>query len=154
MIKAHKKNKIYICGNGGSASLAEHFSCDHQKIIYEKTKQKFNFVSLTSNISLITAIANDISYEEIFSKQIEISSNPNDLLICISASGNSGNIIKALKIAKKLNLKTFGLYGQGGKAEKITNNSFIVKSKDVQIIEDIHTFYMHICCKALINEFV
>ena len=82
-----------------------------------------------------------------------MASNKNDLLICISASGNSKNIIKAIKVSKKLGLNTFGLFGQGGKAEKLTDTSYIVKSKDVQIIEDIHTFYMHICCKAIINEF-
>lgn len=147
-----KEKKIFVCGNGGSSSLSEHFCCDHQKIIYEKTKKKFDFTSLNSNSALNTAIANDISYESIFSKQLEFNSKSEDMLIVISASGNSRNIIEALNFAKKNNLITFGLFGEGGIGETITDNCFIVKSKNVQIIEDIHTIFMHLAFVGVINK--
>ena len=144
--------EIFVCGNGGSSSLSEHFCCDHQKIIHEKTNLKFKFNSLNSNSALNTAIANDISYDSIFSKQLEFKAQKGDLLIVISASGNSKNILKALEFAKNNKLATFGLFGEGGKGEKLTDNCFLVKSKNVQIIEDIHTIFMHLAFVGVINK--
>ena len=144
--------EIFVCGNGGSSSLSEHFCCDHQKIIHEKTNLKFKFNSLNSNSSLNTAIANDISYDSIFSKQLEFKAQKGDLLIVISASGNSQNIINALEFAKKNNLASFGLFGEGGIGERLTDNCFLVKSKNVQIIEDIHTIFMHLAFVGVINK--
>ena len=128
------------------------FCCDHQKIIHEKTNLKFKFNSLNSNSALNTAIANDISYDNIFSKQLEFKAQKGDLLIVISASGNSKNILKALEFAKNNELTTFGLFGDEGKGEKLTDNCFLVKSKNVQIIEDIHTIFMHLAFVGVINK--
>ena len=146
-----KKNKIYCIGNGGSSSIANHFVCDLVKgYNYEK---KFNLISLSNNIEIITAISNDISYEEIFSFQLSKYGVKNDLLIAISSSGNSKNIIKAMKIAKKIGIKTISLTGfNGGQAKKLADININVSSKNYGVIEDTHSFIMHSVTQILHNE--
>lgn len=146
------KKQIFVCGNGGSASLADHFCCDFQKITFEKTGQKLNMISLCSNLSLLSAIANDNNYENIFSNRLEFSANKNDLLICISVSGNSKNIINALDKASQIGMNTFGLYGSGGKCNSKTDTSLVVESSDYQDVENLHTTFMHIASKMLIDK--
>jgi len=112
IIKAIKKcvknnNIIYSCGNGGSSSLADHFTCDFIKQTNNKTNLKVKSISLASNFSLISAIANDISFDEIFSFQVEKLCKKNDLLFLFSVSGNSKNLINAVKKAKKKVLKLY-----------------------------------------------
>jgi len=112
IIKAIKKcvknnNIIYSCGNGGSSSLANHFACDFIKQTNNKTNLKLKSISLASNFSLISAIANDISFDEIFSFQVEKLCKKNDLLFLFSVSGNSKNLINAVKKAKKKVLKLY-----------------------------------------------
>ena len=101
--KAYKspKRKILVCGNGGSAALANHFACDHQKILNETKILKPFLLSLSSNTALMTAISNDNGYNKVFSDQILQVANRNDILITISSSGSSKNIINANKTAKK-----------------------------------------------------
>ena len=108
LIKYRKKN-IFVCGNGGSAAIANHFECDHKKILSETKKISPRIISLCSNNALITAIANDFSYDQVFKKQLQYLSNNNDVLITISSSGNSNNIIEAIKFAKKNLLKLYHL---------------------------------------------
>jgi D-sedoheptulose 7-phosphate isomerase len=109
---------VYICGNGGSASTAEHMSCDLSKSIYKLSKRtnenRLKVVSLNSNVAKITALANDSDYKNIFSDQLIGLANPGDLLIVITASGNSPNILEVLNTAKTLGLYSFGLLGFGG----------------------------------------
>ena len=95
-------NTVFTCGNGGSATLADHFACDFIKQSNNKTNLQVKSISLTSNFSLISAIANDINYDQIFSFQIEKLCKKNDVLFLFSVSGNSPNLIKAIKKAKKL----------------------------------------------------
>ena len=114
IIKTIKKciknnNIIYTCGNGGSSSLADHFTCDFIKQTNNKTNLKVKSISLASNFSLISAIANDISFDEIFSFQVEKLCKKNDILFLFSVSGNSKNLINAVKKQKQKMLKLYPL---------------------------------------------
>ena len=150
----YKNNKtLYVCGNGGSAAIANHFACDHLKGIREKINIRPKVHSLSSNIELITAISNDIKFDDIFTFQLSSLANKYDCLLTISSSGSSKNIIKAIKWAKKNNLKTISLNGfNGGKASKISDMSINVFSKNYGIIEDIHQTIMHILAQSLIKK--
>jgi len=145
IVRISKSNgRLFVCGNGGSAAISEHFSCDHSKGICTDTNIKPFVVPLASNVSLITAIGNDIGFEEIFSKQIEWFGDWNDGLLVISSSGNSPNIINALKMAKKNNLSTMALVGfDGGKAKDLAQISVHVNSNNYGIVEDCHQIIMH-----------
>lgn len=139
------KNSIFICGNGGSASIAEHVSCDLIKNF--KFRGKKQIFSLTCNTALMTMISNDYGYDKVFSYQLEKFSKKNDLLILISSSGNSANIVNCYKMAKKINLNTFSLVGfSGGKLFRLSSksNSIHVKSNDYGTIEDIHQSIFHL----------
>lgn len=145
---AENENPILVCGNGGSASLSEHFSCDHTKGVSMDCQELFpNVISLSSNIALISAIANDISYDEIFSKQIEwFHKGLDTTLVVISASGNSPNIIKALEAAKIRRMTTIAFVGfDGGEIVKNDLAQFVihVKSDNYGIVEDCHQIIMH-----------
>ena len=145
-----KKKKIFICGNGGSASISNHFVCDHQKGSSMGTKLMPGIISLSSNIEIITAISNDISYDHIFSYQLERLAKPGDGLITISSSGNSKNIILAIECAKNKKLTTISLNGfNGGKANKISQISLNVPSRNYGVVEDIHQSIMHILSQSL-----
>ena len=139
------KKNIFTCGNGGSSSIADHFVCDFVKGTSSDTNLKPQFFSLSSNMPILSAIANDINYSEIFSYQLEKYGSKNDLLILISSSGNSKNIISAIKKAKKLGIKTISLVGfKGGEAKKISDLSLHVNISNYGIVEDIHQSLMHI----------
>ena len=137
-------NFIFCCGNGGSASISNHFQVDALKGIYERKKIKSKFISLSSNIETITAISNDIGYDKIFEYQLRIYSKKKDLLICISSSGNSKNIINVIEYAKKNKIFTISLTGfDGGLAAKLSNINLHVKSDNYGVIEDTHQSIMH-----------
>lgn len=147
------KKKLFICGNGGSASLAEHFVADHMKILGSTNKYNPKIVSLCSNKSLITAIANDINYESIFENQLKYLSEKGDYLLVISCSGNSPNVINALNWANKNKLNTISFTGfDGGKAKRISKYNIHCNSNNYGVIEDIHQSLMHIVCQFLRNK--
>lgn len=142
---------LLVCGNGGSAAISEHFSCDHTKCIQVDTELKSFVIPLASNVSMITAIANDISYDEIFSKQIEWF-DFHAIVLVISSSGNSPNILKALEVAKKKNMKTIAFVGfDGGKVveNKLADIILHIDSKNYGIVEDCHQSLMHILAQYL-----
>lgn len=141
--KTIKNNKnIFICGNGGSASLSDHALCDLTKRLYPKTKCKV--FDLTSNKSLISAIANDINFDDIFSYQINIFSNKGDICIFISSSGNSKNILKGMKTAKKKGLKVLAIIGfNGGKAKSLADYCIHFNTKFYEYHEDLAQITMH-----------
>lgn len=142
------KKKIFTCGNGGSASISNHFVCDFNKRI---TKFRPRFISLSSNIEIISAISNDISYEDVFVKQVENLFDEGDCILCISSSGNSENVIRAAEFIKKNNGKVFSLTGfDGGDLKKISDFNIHIDSKIYGIVEDCHQVIMH----SLINEFL
>jgi phosphoheptose isomerase len=135
---------IFACGNGGSAAISNHMGCDHQKGIATGTKYRPKMVSLSSNIELITAIGNDIGYEDIFSHQLMLGARSGDVLFAISSSGNSQNIINAINYANKLGMKTIALTGfDGGHVRNISMVSLHVSSSNYGVIEDVHQSCMH-----------
>ena len=146
----NSKKTIFVCGNGGSAAIAEHFVCDHQKLLDTTNKYKPRVISLSSNLPLITALANDMSYSKIFSEQLRYNFLPGDILFVISASGNSPNIIEALKFANKNQISTISFTGfNGGKAKKISNINIHCKSFNYGIVEMMHHNYMNIVAQYL-----
>ncbi len=154
LLKTSKKNKsiIYTCGNGGSSSLSDHFTCDFIKQTNNKTNLKIKSVSLTSNFALISAISNDISYNQIFSFQIKKLCKKNDILFMFSVSGNSPNLLEAAKAAKKIGLKIVSLTGfNGGKLSKLSDLNLNFPIANYGIVEDCHTTIMHYLSQYLRN---
>lgn len=136
---------LYLFGNGGSAAISNHWVCDYVKGIHEDTKKKPKAVSLCSNIELITAIANDIGYEYIFSKQLEyFSPNPGDIAIAVSSSGNSPNVINGVNKAKEFSMHIISLTGfDGGVIYNISHTPIHVPANNYGLVEDIHMMILH-----------
>jgi D-sedoheptulose 7-phosphate isomerase len=151
--KARKNgNHIYVFGNGGSGSTASHMVCDFLKGSSYKKDDKFKILCLNDNIPTILAYSNDVSYDEVFVEQLKNYLKPNDLVIGISGSGNSKNIIKAIDYANKNNGITIGFTGfDGGKLKKASKYSINAMVNDMQISEDIHVICMHILYKIFNN---
>ncbi len=145
---------IYVCGNGGSALTASHFACDFNKGVNEFADKKFNFVCLNDNIGTMLAVANDISYDDIFVYQIRGKIKRGDVLLVISGSGNSKNVVKACEYAKKIGVTTIGLTGfNGGKVSKIVDINCLVNVFDMQIVEDVHLSIDHVMYRMFCNYF-
>ena len=137
------KGRIYIIGNGGSAATASHMVNDLGAGLRRRNIRSFDVESLSDNTPVCTAIANDIGYENIFYMQLKGRINKNDILIAISCSGNSENILKAVKYAKKQDAKIIGITGfDGGKLKKKSDINFHVQTDEGQygIVEDIVTY--------------
>jgi D-sedoheptulose 7-phosphate isomerase len=148
--KAFAGRKIATCGNGGSALAASHYITDWNKMINLETDRRFNGVCLSDNIGLITAYANDLSYEDVFSEQVKNLLFPDDLLITISGSGNSENVVRATEFANKHGVTTLSISGyDGGRLRKLSNHSVWIKSFDMQICEDAHVLFGHIVMKMI-----
>ncbi len=147
LIDAYKDDKqIFIIGNGGSASSANHFTCDFGKnAVQQPDKRKFRIISLCDNIEKLTAFANDIDYSEVFYQQLINLMNKGDVLIAISASGNSPNILKACEYAKDNNGRIIAFTGTTkGKINQFSEVSINVESPMIEQIEDIHLIILHI----------
>lgn len=141
---------IYVFGNGGSAATASHFVCDFNKGICEKLDKKFNLVCLNDNTPIVLAIANDISYDDVFSFQLLNKLKKDDLIIAISGSGNSKNVIKAVEYAKEVGTKVVGLTGySGGKLKELADYRMHVNIDDMQITEDLHMCFDHMMYRVL-----
>ena len=135
---------VFACGNGGSAAIANHLQCDHLKGVRTGTDLAPRVVSLSNNMELITAIANDLSYEDVFSYQLQSQSRPGDVLLAISSSGRSANIVGALTWARDHGLRTIALTGfEGGAARAIAEASIHVDEANYGIVEDMHLAIMH-----------
>lgn len=135
---------IYIFGNGGSAATASHYVCDFNKGISEKKDKKFNFVCLNDNYPQMMAIANDISYDEVFRYPLIDRLKPADLVIGISGSGNSKNVIRAVEYAKEIGASVVGITGyHGGKLKELADYHMDVMEDDMQISEDLHMVFDH-----------
>lgn len=149
-----KKGKLYVCGNGGSAALSNHFACDHQKILSRINLLKPMITSLSANSAIMTAISNDSNYSQVFVDQLKAVANKNDLLLVISSSGNSKNIIKAIEWANKNKIKTISFTGfDGGDAKRKTKLNIHCNSKNYGIIEAIHQNIMNIISQYIRNKF-
>ena len=156
-ISIKTKKKIFVCGNGGSASIANHFLCDFNKGIKVSSSKRVipKIISLTNSIELITAIANDINFNEIFASQLENYAKKNDILIVISSSGKSKNIINAVKFAKKNKLKIISLIGfsENQYLKKSSEHYINLNTKNYGITEDIFQSIMHMISQYLRKKY-
>ena len=144
------QKKIITCGNGGSATTASHYITDWNKMYYLSTGKKLRGLSLTDNVGLITAFGNDTHYDEVFSGQIEAIMDEGDLLVAVSGSGNSPNILRAISAARTNGGKVLGILGyDGGKALPMCDEVFHTPSWDMQICEDIHLSFGHLVMKTI-----
>lgn len=144
-----KGGKVLLCGNGGSAADAQHIAAEFVNRFY-LNRSPYAAIALTTDTSVITSIANDFSYEEIFSKQIEAFGKKDDILIAISTSGTAANVNLAVKVANNLGLKTISFTGKdGGKLKDLCDINFIVPSTDTPRIQEIHILAAHIICEIV-----
>ena len=146
LVRAYDAGRtVFLCGNGGSASLASHFACDLGKgTAYCNGGKRLRALSLTDNLSTLTAWANDSSYEDVFSEQLRNFVQPGDLALAISCSGNSKNVLNALQVAREAGATTVGMSGfQGGEMKSLCDICVVVPSNNMQIIEDLHLAMVH-----------
>lgn len=142
--------QILTCGNGGSAYAASHFITDWNKMINLATNRKFRGISLCDNLGMVTAFANDVNYDEVFAGQLKAILAPGDLVIAISGSGNSPNVVKAVDYANSAGAKTLALVGyDGGRLKQIASQTVWVPSCDMQLCEDVHLMFGHMVMKEL-----
>lgn len=140
---------IFILGNGGSATTASHFACDLGKgtlsRVYDQNEKRFKVVSLTDNVATISAYANDLSFDDIFVQQLRNLVHKGDVVIAITGSGNSKNVIKAMKYARDCGAVTVGMLGfDGGKVRKLLDKYVLVPSNHYGRIEDVHLIIEHL----------
>ena len=143
-------NTVFVFGNGGSGSTSSHFQNDFNKGLSEHLDKKFNFLCLNDNVSTMLAVANDSSYDEIFKFQLEGHLKPGDVVMALSGSGNSKNIIKAVEYAKQCGNTVIGLTGyDGGKLKQMCDISLHVPVNSMQMTEDIHMVFDHLMMSVL-----
>ena len=145
-------NKILLCGNGGSAADAQHIAAELTGI-YKTERRGLPGIALTTDTSAITAIGNDYGYDRVFDRQVESLAQSGDLLIGISTSGNSTNIINALKVAKEMGCKTVGFSGRdGGLMNETCDINLVVPSDNTPRIQEMHILFGHTICQIVDNE--
>lgn len=138
-------SKIFLCGNGGSGANAIHIENDLSLGIFKLSKRRFVIETLGSNLAISGAISNDYSYSEVFSQQLSLKANQNDLLIVLSGSGNSENIIEVLKVARALGVRTCAVVGfDGGLAKELSDVSVHFPVNDMQVVEDLQLILGHL----------
>jgi D-sedoheptulose 7-phosphate isomerase len=141
---------VFVVGNGGSAATASHFACDLSKGTRREGPPTFHVVSLTDNVPLLTAWANDSGYERVFSEQLTTLARPGDLLVAISASGNSPNVVAAIDAARSCGMAVVGLTGHsGGRLAHLADVAVNVPSDRIEIVEDAHLVVAHSLCVAV-----
>ncbi len=153
IIKAYRKgNKVLWFGNGGSAADAQHLSCELLNKFY-LSRKALESIALTTNMSALIAIANDYDFDEIFARQVEASVKPGDIVIGISTSGNSGNVIRGIEEAKRQGGITIAFTGaSGGKLKGKVDYLVAVPSKDTARIQESHIMIGHIICYLVEKE--
>jgi len=151
LLEARETGKqIFVIGNGGSAAAASHMVCDFNKNTREAGKKRMRAICLNDNTPSVLAYANDEGYDIIFSEQLLSLGQSGDILIAISGSGNSANIIKAIETARQMNIKVIGLTGfKGGKMKELTDICLVVPNDSMEMIEDVHLIINHILAGLL-----
>jgi D-sedoheptulose 7-phosphate isomerase len=146
LYRAYRNEKqVFVLGNGGSASTASHMAADLAKNTIRPNMRRFRILSLNDNTALLTALANDLGYEHVFSEQLKNLVQPGDLLIAISASGNSVNVLEAIRYAQQRWAEAVGILGfQGGAAAELVDLAIIVPSDHYGVVEDVHLIINHI----------
>lgn len=141
---------VFTMGNGGSGATASHFACDINKGCCLELDKKFKVICLNDNVPTILAYANDLSYKDIFVEQLKNFLQQGDVVIGISGSGNSENVIRAVSYAKEKGAKTIGLTGfNGGRLAQIVDIPFVVAVNDMQKVEDVHLIIVHMLMQYL-----
>jgi D-sedoheptulose 7-phosphate isomerase len=136
--------RLWVAGNGGSAAIADHLLCDWVKGTFTGSQPPLHVHSLVSNTALLTACANDFGYDASFGRQLEMQAQPGDLLICISSSGGSANILAVLRKASSMGLKTIALTGfSGGESARLADISLHFAAHNYGVVEDCHQILMH-----------
>jgi len=136
---------LFVCGNGGSASISNHLACDHGKLLATDTDLVPHVQSLSANVAVITAIANDISYDEVFVHQLKLQAGKGDVLMTVSSSGNSENVVRAAAWARDNGLEVIALTGfEGGRTAKLASVNLHVDADNYGVIEDVHQSLMHL----------
>lgn len=144
------EKQIFICGNGGSAANSIHIANDLCHLRTSNIKKGIKAKSLNENIALLTCYANDLSYDKIYSEQLRNFSSSNDLLIILSGSGNSKNLIKAIEFCKTNSVKTFAILGRnGGQCVNLVDDYLLTNTDSMQVSEDIQTIIFHIISLSL-----
>lgn len=143
-------HQVFVVGNGGSASTASHFACDLAKNTRKQGWPHFRVLAFTDNMALMTAYANDEGYENVFSQQLACFVQPADVVIGISTSGNSPNVLSAIELANQMEATTIGFTGyDGGRLGSMVDIDLHVPSTCIEQVEDIHLMFEHLICTAL-----
>lgn len=142
--------QVFMLGNGGSAATASHFACDLGKATVLPARPRFRAIALTDNMPIFSAYANDYGYEHVFAKQLANLIRPGDIVIGISGSGNSANVLNAISLAKSRQAVTIGFTGfDGGKLKDLVDICILVPSHCMEQVEDIHLVLEHLICTCL-----
>jgi len=151
LLACHRRGgTVFVLGNGGSAATASHFVCDLAKGTRADGLPAFRVVPLTDNVPLMTAWANDTSYDRVFAEQLSALVRPGDVVVAISASGNSPNVLAAARVARQLGAATIALTGQsGGRLGRLAELTIRVPARSVEQVEDAHLAIAHSLCVAL-----
>lgn len=140
---------LFWCGNGGSAADSQHLAAELVGR-FKNDRKALRSIALTTDTSVLTCVANDYSYEDIFSRQLEALARSDDVLVAISTSGNSENVLRALKVAKDLGVKTIALLGKdGGQAKSIADLAILIPSDSTARIQETHILIGHILCDLI-----
>jgi len=146
-------NKILLCGNGGSAADAQHIAAELTGR-YKTERRGLPGIALTTDTSALTAIGNDYGYDRVFDRQVESLANSGDVIIGISTSGNSKNVVSALKLGQELGCKTVGLTGRdGGAMNDVCDINMVVPSNNTPRIQEMHILFGHTICQIIDNNF-
>ncbi len=154
LLDAYENEKhIFVMGNGGSAATASHWVCDLNKGCCLHLDKKFKMISLNDNISTMMAYANDLSYDDVFVEQLKNFFRPGDVVIGISGSGNSENVLRAIDYAARHDGLTMGLCGySGGKLKEMVAIPLHARMDDMQKVEDVHLIIVHMVMQRLVKE--
>jgi D-sedoheptulose 7-phosphate isomerase len=150
--------QIFIVGNGGSAGTASHMACDLAKTVLgkkpDRKRRRFRVMSMTDNVPLITALSNDFGYEYIFTEQLVLFARPGDLLVIITGSGNSPNIINAVKMAREMGMRTAGMLGfDGGQVLSLLDSPVLIPDFNYGFVEDLHMVLDHLATAFFCEQF-
>ena len=145
-------NAVFWCGNGGSAADSQHLAAELVGR-FKKDRRPLRSIALTTDASILTSVANDYGYDDIFSRQVEALGRPKDVLVAVSTSGNSESIIRAIKVAKAKGMIAVALLGKdGGKAKNLADYTIIIQSNSTARIQEAHILIGHIFCELIESE--
>lgn len=143
-------SKILLCGNGGSAADCQHIAAEFVSVLNQNFKRRaLPAIALTTDSSFLTAYSNDFGYDGVFERQVEALGQPGDLLLGISTSGNSSNIVRAVEAAKKIGMRTLALTGSGGSLPALATVAVSVPSKETQHVQEAHLTIEHLICELV-----